>query len=707
MAVQGLEYIISLTDQISAPLRGISKQIEELGSKGKEAISQIGMGMAAVVATGLALKNALDPAIEFNRALAEVEAAGVSASGLQKVSKFALDFSSTFGISSKEVVNSVNEIARAIDGLTEDELISFAEGSNILAKATGSSVQEMGSYLSTMYGIFQQEADQMGKAKWVKMMAGQATLTANMFKSSGESLSQAFTNLMSTGQSKGIALAEQFAVLGNLQSVMPGGMSGTKYAAFLKGVGKAQQKLGLDFLDSQNRMRPITEILTQIKNSYGDTIDEVEALQLSKAFGSDDAVAVINYLLPKIDQLKDNIKEIGDIDNLDDAIRLSKMTTDPWARLAEIIQNIKVAIGTEILRTLDPIMTKIANMGQAFQNWLSTYKNLAWLLGVIVGIFMSMGAVVGVITIFSGFIAVLKIVAVAFVAIVIPVVILAAKIMLVVGVIYLLRNYIADFIAGFIKGFKQAGVSFDPLFSAFNNVWQSIQKIASAIGRVINLLFGANDGISTWANYGELSGRVFGEALNIIISLIEAMANGIAIFADTFVNVVNIVITMWQKVIKGFEDGDILGALMAIGEGILAIFSTMITGIKNAFINMVNWAIKQINKIPGVEIPLIPVVAENAISPVETGADTAVASQSALMATNIAGIAMQSAQLAPIAMPNEIKPNTDVQQGALRNKVNNSTNNINRSINIQNFNVSNDDKEQWEQHLRNRQQLQG
>ena len=79
------------------------------------------------------------------------------------------------------------------------------------------------------------------------MMAGQATLTANMFKSSGESLSQAFTNLVSTGQSKGVELAEQFAVLGNLQSVMPGGMSGTKYAAFLNGVGKASKKTGFRF----------------------------------------------------------------------------------------------------------------------------------------------------------------------------------------------------------------------------------------------------------------------------------------------------------------------------------------------------------------------------------------------------------------------------------------------------------------------------
>ena len=152
-AVQGLEYIISLTDQLSAPLKGVMKSIDDLGKRGADAMKNIGIGVAGIVGAGVALKSALDPAIEFSRAINEVKAAGIGASGLEKVEQFALDFSSSFGIASNEVVNSVNEIARAINGLTDDELISFSKGSNILAKATGSSVKEMGSYLSTMYGL--------------------------------------------------------------------------------------------------------------------------------------------------------------------------------------------------------------------------------------------------------------------------------------------------------------------------------------------------------------------------------------------------------------------------------------------------------------------------------------------------------------------------------------------------------------------------
>lgn len=402
MATQGLEYIISLTDQITGPLKGVVQSIDTLGNRGRDAMTKIGAGVAGIIATGMSLHRALSPAIDFSRALSEVSAAGVRASGLAKIEKFALDFSSSFGLAAGDVVNSANEIARAIDGLTDDELIGFTRGSNLLAKATGSSVKEMGSYLSTMYGIFQAEADKMGKAKWIEMMSGQATLTANMFKSSGESLSQAFTNLMATGQSKGVDLAEQFAVLGNLQSVMPGGMSGTKYGAFLKGVGKAQKALGLEFLDSQKRMLPITDILTEIKRKYGSTIDEIEALNIKKAFGSDQAVDVISYLLPKIDQLKGNINEISGVKNLDDAVAVSKMTTDSWMRLSAILQNIKISIGGEILKKIEPLLNQVADLGQEFVNWLKTYKNIARWIGYLVGSIVGVTAITASITLFSG-----------------------------------------------------------------------------------------------------------------------------------------------------------------------------------------------------------------------------------------------------------------------------------------------------------------
>ena len=602
-AVQGLEYIISLTDQLSAPLKGVMKSIDDLGKRGADAMKNIGIGVAGIVGAGVALKSALDPAIEFSRALNEVKAAGIGASGLEKVEQFALDFSSSFGIASNEVVNSVNEIARDIDGLTDDELISFSKGSNILAKATGSSVQEMGSYLSTMYGIFQQEADRMGKSKWVEMMAGQATLTANMFKSSGESLSQAFTNLMSTGQSKGVELAEQFAVLGNLQSVMPGGMSGTKYAAFLNGVGKASKKLGLDFLDANNRMLPITDILAKIKKSYGDTIDEVEAQQLAKAFGTNDAVQVINYLLPKIDSLKDNIKEIGGVNNLDDAVRVSKITTDSWMRFSAILQNIKIAIGVEILKKIEPLFNRMADLGQEFVAWLKTYKNIARWIGYAVGALIGFTGLTAALTLMSG---IISAIGVAFSFLASPIMLVTAAIVGLGIFIYKFRDEFMQFISGFIQGFKAAGVSLDPLFNAFSLVWGALQKIGSTIGRIIGLFSGASDSAYSFQQFGIDLGYALGVVFNTVLDAVELVAQAFNFVADVFSIVVNSIIDGWQAVLTLWDSSAPIDSFLKIGDALGNIFLNAFQGIVNAFVKILNFIIEKANSLPGINIPLIP-----------------------------------------------------------------------------------------------------
>lgn len=602
-AVQGLEYIISLTDQLSAPLKGVMKSIDDLGKRGADAMKNIGIGVAGIVGAGVALKSALDPAIEFSRAINEVKAAGIGASGLEKVEQFALDFSSSFGIASNEVVNSVNEIARAIDGLTDDELISFSKGSNILAKATGSSVQEMGSYLSTMYGIFQQEADRMGKSKWVEMMAGQATLTANMFKSSGESLSQAFTNLMSTGQSKGVELAEQFAVLGNLQSVMPGGMSGTKYAAFLNGVGKASKKLGLDFLDANNRMLPITDILAKIKKSYGDTIDEVEAQQLAKAFGTNDAVQVINYLLPKIDSLKDNIKEIGGVNNLDDAVRVSKITTDSWMRFSAILQNIKIAIGVEILKKIEPLFNRMADLGQEFVAWLKTYKNIARWIGYAVGALIGFTGLTAALTLMSG---IISAIGVAFSFLASPIMLVTAAIVGLGIFIYKFRDEFMQFISGFIQGFKAAGVSLDPLFNAFSLVWEALKKIGATIWKIMGALSGASDSVYTFQQFGIDLGYALGFVFNTVLNAVELVAQAFNFVADVFSIVVNSIIDGWQAVLTLWDSTAPIDSFLKIGDALGNIFLNAFQGIVNAFVKMLNFIIEKANSLPGINIPLIP-----------------------------------------------------------------------------------------------------
>lgn len=716
-AVQGLEYIIRLTDQLSAPLRGVMKSIDDLGKRGEDAMKKIGIGAAGLYGTGAALKSALDPAIDFSRAMNEVKAAGVGASGLAKIQDFALDFSSTFGIASTDVVNSVNEIARAINGLTDDELISFSRGSNLLAKATGSNVAEMGSYLSTMYGIFQQEADRMGKSQWIEQMAGQATLTANMFKSSGESLSQAFTNLMSTGQSKGVELAEQFAVLGNLQSVMPGGQSGTKYAAFLNGVGKASSKLGLSFLDANNRMKPITEVLAQIKGKYGDVIDEIEAQSLAKAFGTTDAVQVINYLLPKIDSLKDNIAEIGSINTLNDAAKVAKITTDAWMRFVAIFQNIKIAIGTPILKKLEPILNYVADIGQEFQKWLSTYKNIARWIGYAVGAFIGFGGVAATLTLISGIVG----------AIGIGLAFLASPIMAVIGVLtglgvlmYKYKEQAFEFIQGFVAGWKLAAVSFDPLIRAAGIVWEAFGKIGVGLARIMGAFSGSADGAYSFKQAGIDVGYAVSTVFNIILGAIELIARGFGFIADVFSITVNAILDGWTAVTTLWDSNAPLESFLNIANALSNIFLDAFRGIVNSFTSVLNFIIEKANTLPGINIPLIPKwedsTALGAGAPLLTAANGeagAIAQRPLLSAVNLATQATSQisaplvAQSTPaFSLGESAKPQfATMPRGGISKVMTQQTQNVNKTINWGGVTINGSDGREIMQEMRNREQL--
>lgn len=602
MAIQGLEYIISLNDQLSAPLKGVMKTIDDLGKRGEDAMRRIGLGTAGIIATGAAMKNALDPAIDFNRALNEIKATGREQAGLDKITDFALDFSATYGGAATDVVSSTNEIARAIDGLTDSELVAFSKSSNILAKATGSDVKAMGSYISQLYGIFGDEAAKIGKEKWVEQISAQATVTANKFKSSGESLMQAYTNLGSSAKDHGIKTAEQFAVIGNLQNVFEGGLAGTKYAAFLSGAVKAQSKLGLSFLDSQGKMLPMIDILEKIKGKYGELNSE-NLYELQKAFGTKEAAQVINNLLPKIDTLKADIAEIDKMKTLDDAMAISKTVTDSWMRFTAIFQNIKIAIGTQILAKLEPVMNRIADMGQEFTNWLRAYKNIARWIGYAVGALIGFTGLTAALTLMSG---IVSAIGVAFSFLVSPVMLVVGAVIGLGIVIYKFHSQFMAFIAGFIEGFKMAGVSFAPLFSAFAIVWSALQRIGSTIGQIIGLFGSASDSAYSFQQFGVDMGYALGTVFNIVLNAVELVARSFGFMADVFAISIGAMIDGWNAITALWDSNKPIESFLNIASELGKIFSRAFKGIVNAFTDVINFIIEKANNLPGINIPLIP-----------------------------------------------------------------------------------------------------
>ncbi|HHF6865042.1 TPA: phage tail tape measure protein [Haemophilus influenzae] len=602
-AAQGLEYIISLTDQLSAPLKGVMKSIDDLGKRGEAAMKKIGLGVAGIVGAGFALKSALDPAIELNRAIGEVRSLGVADDALEKLSKTALNFSSQYGESAVNFVRSSYDIQSAIAGLNGNELAEFTQTSNLLAKGTKASAATITNYMGTMYGIFAEDAAKLGNANWVNKIAGQTALAVKMFKTSGDGMSAAFTSLGAAAKAAKIDVAEQFGVLGNLQATMSGSEAGTKYKAFLAGVSGAQKELGLSFVDTNGDMLDMITILNKIKGKFGDTLDVAQAAKLKKAFGSQQAVDLIKLLLPKTKELKNNIADIAKVSDTKALAQMARSMVDPWSRLSQIITGVKTAIGGEILKKLDPIMHKVADLGQEFIDWLKTYKNIARWIGYAVGALIGFTGLTAALTLMSG---IISAIGVAFSFLASPIMLVTAAIVGLGIFIYKFRDEFMQFISGFIQGFKAASVSLDPLFNAFSLVWGALQKIGATIGRIIGLFGGASDSAYSFQQFGIDLGYALGVVFNTVLDAVELVAQAFNFVADVFSIVVNSIIDGWQAVLTLWDSSAPIDSFLKIGDALGNIFLNAFQGIVNAFVKMLNFIIEKANSLPGINIPLIP-----------------------------------------------------------------------------------------------------
>lgn len=382
-ATSKLDFVLRLVDQISKPLRHVDTSFSQLGQRGQQGIKQMGLGLAGMVGTAYALKAAMAPALGQNAALGEVASLGVAADALELLNEKSLEFSIAYGTNATAFVSSAYDIQSAIAGLTGTQLATFTGASNLLAKATKADAATITDYVGTMYGIFQKQADSMGKGAWVEQLTGQTATAVQMFKTTGQGMSHAFTALGASAASAGIEAAEQMAILGTLQATMSGGEAGTKYRAFLAGAYGAQEKLGLSFTDSQGRLLPMLSILGKLNDKFGE-LDAAETNLISKAFGGKQAMGLITQLLPKTADLANNIDQLGKVKGLEQAGKMADAIADPWERFDSAIMAVRISFGQKLLPTLNPILERLAAGGASVTRWTTLFPNLTRVIGLTV-----------------------------------------------------------------------------------------------------------------------------------------------------------------------------------------------------------------------------------------------------------------------------------------------------------------------------------
>lgn len=387
---------VSLIDQVTKPLAGINAQMDKVSKAGRQGWSNMAMGATTVAGGVMAIQGALGPAIEMDRALAEVASLDVQKDVLGALGREALKLSVQYGNSATEIVRSSYDIQSAIAGLEGNELPAFTRASTTLAKATKADTATITNYMGTMYGIFEQQAKQMGKANWVEDVAGKTALAVQLFKTTGQGMADAFGAIGANATAAGVSMDEQFAVLGQLQATMSGGEAGTKFKSFLAGVGGAQKALGMQFTDSAGNMLPVLTILDKLKMRYGETMSVAEGDELKKAFGSDEAVAMIKLLMTNTKGLATNINALANTHGMGKAEQMAASMTDQWERVTQGWFAIRAAAFGVVLPAINAVVGLFADGANDVLRWTHLFPNLTKVISyamlAIVGLSMVTGA---------------------------------------------------------------------------------------------------------------------------------------------------------------------------------------------------------------------------------------------------------------------------------------------------------------------------
>lgn len=380
MLPEALRFTVGLVDQISAPLGNIQRQLNSVTNTYRQGTHTMVAGATGMVGAGFALQQALMPAIEMDRKLGEVKSLGVADDQLKTLMGTAMKFSVEYGKSATEFVAASYDIKSAMGEMTGNELAGVTRSSAILAAATKADTATITNYMGTMYSVFKDQADLIGKDNWAQRIAGMTAKSVEMFKTTGQGMSDAFKGVGALGKTHGIAIEEQMAVLGLLQGSMSGSEAGTRYKAFLGGVVKAQDALGLSFTDSNGKMLPMFDIMNKLRNQFGE-LDSLEINQIKQAFGSDEAVLLITDLIGKTGDLQSSVQTLNQSANLNTAITMAHTMTDQWERLEQGVFAVRTAFGAALLPSLLPVVSTLADGAMEIIEWTEMFPNLTKYIG--------------------------------------------------------------------------------------------------------------------------------------------------------------------------------------------------------------------------------------------------------------------------------------------------------------------------------------
>ena len=396
---QGINIRIIGSSNLKGTMSDAVSQMDRFKASAKNLMKvggwMLGVGTAMLGFAGLTVASTN----ATTKALGEMASLGFK--DLKSLERAAKEFSNQFAdITKSDFIAAAYDIKSGIASLSDTAVGEFTKIAALTAKATKASVSEMTSLFATGYGIFKDFYSNLSDFEFGELFSGGIATAVRAFKTTGPQMAASIENLGAMATSALIPLEEQLTVLGMLQATMSGSEAGTKYRAFIKSAAEAGEQMGISFMDANNNLLPIPNILERIRGKYGETVDAVEKMEMMKAFGRIEALTVVDLLMPKIDALKGNISDLGGAMQGGTATTLEMATAmnvelgAVFGLLKQRVHNTFEVLGKAILPVVLPAINAVSRAALAFQKWTESHPQL---LKLSMGIMLIGGAMIGII----------------------------------------------------------------------------------------------------------------------------------------------------------------------------------------------------------------------------------------------------------------------------------------------------------------------
>ncbi|EAR7143777.1 phage tail tape measure protein, partial [Salmonella enterica] len=504
------------------------------------------------------------------------------------VQRDALRFSTTYGASAVEFVQSTESINSAIAGLTGNELPKVTKVANTLAFALKSTAAETAEFMGQMFGNFSADAERLGKVQFAEQLAGKMVYMRKVFGTEMGTIKDLMEGARGVGTNYGVGLDEQLAVLGQLNRTL-GTEASSAYEGFMTGAIEGGKKLGLSFTDATGKMLSMPEMLIKLQGKYGKSLEgnlKAQA-ELDAAFG--DSSAVVKHLYGNVALLQRNITELGGSDGLKRTQEMASKLVKPWDRFVQILKAIQTVIGLTLIPVLYPVLNRLADMGQTFARWMQLFPNIARVIGyaamALLG-FAAVGAVANIVMGASKFImAGLRGIWVAMTAVT-----KAYTAMVWLAQIAVIAwNATLKFLRGALLAVRMAAIMAGIGINLMS--W----PVLLVIGAIALLAAGCWLLIKHWDTV---------KAAVMETSAFQACARVVAWLAGVFSTAWQFISEGWNSFIAlltGFSPSQ---ALSGLASGIVSMFDNVWQSVKGGFLKSWNWIVEKLNKIPGVDISM-------------------------------------------------------------------------------------------------------